>query len=179
MFGICRGKSHLIAVYSTWSALWIAWNTFIVLLYYGVGTLNIDDHKVTLNLGLDKVDNWFSAHPYGCAADLKIEINAADKISEESVTSEPTVNDEWKSCVWHYFYIEIILSSLQIVFAVFGMVLSCLRISQLADEYHKNSLDLEEVNEVKTSGGVNNRNNSTLREPLFSQPQATATVDGL
>lgn len=71
-----------------------------------------------MNLGLDKVDNWFSAHPYGCAADLKIEMNAADKISEESVTSEPTVNDEWKSCVWHYFYIEIILSSLQIVFAV-------------------------------------------------------------
>nr|XP_002132140.1 sodium/potassium-transporting ATPase subunit beta-1-interacting protein 3-like [Ciona intestinalis] len=99
LFGAYRQKRRIIAVYAAWSLIWLGWNLYIILLYFGVGNLSLAEYMVSLNLGLNDNYTWFKTHPVGCAA--------------EAVSKD-------KFCIYRFEYIEILQSGVQLLLAVIG-----------------------------------------------------------
>ncbi|CAK8683478.1 unnamed protein product [Clavelina lepadiformis] len=104
LYASYRDKSRLLAVYSTWTLVWMGWNIFVVFIYLGVGGLKLEDNLMTLNLGLSDSYTWFKKQGFNCMSTTDVAVTS---------TVQP---DEF--CILDYHYIEVFQSSLQLFLAV-------------------------------------------------------------
>ncbi|XP_041101766.1 sodium/potassium-transporting ATPase subunit beta-1-interacting protein 3 isoform X1 [Polyodon spathula] len=124
LFGTIQYRPKYIVVYSVWTALWVAWNVFIICFYLEVGGLSKDTDFMTFNISMHR--SWWREHGPGCVRRevLAPATRSLDDHSYISVTG----------CIVEFQYLEVIHSSFQILLALIGFVYACYVISVFTEE---------------------------------------------
>nr|CAB3264339.1 sodium/potassium-transporting ATPase subunit beta-1-interacting protein 3-like [Phallusia mammillata] len=163
LIGCSRSRHRLIAMYSAWTLIWLGWNLYLIFLYIGIGGLNVNDHVVTLNLGLSDTYTWFREkcmvfidHSEDTATVFDAAVFSSDKFP-------------W-FCAAGFQYIEVGQSAVQLLLAVFGFGMSCYAIGVLREE--EDSFDF-----------IGSRPDSDMRkssnDPNFNTIQSQPLVGGV
>lgn len=183
-FGTYQYRPKFIAVYSTWTLMYLGWNIFMICLYLEVGILNRNEHVNILNIGT-KNKSWWLEHGIGC----KITNTSWQLSPKETEASRPIPpEDVVEGCLLDYYYVEVIHAAVQCLLAVVGFVFSCVNIISygIEDEssYPAND-ELEFVKMHNPSPSRNRRNqqndNLTFDNvnidsfPKFEQPPSYET----
>jgi len=151
-FGAWRLKKPLLAVYSAWTFLWIVWNVFLVCLYLEVGKLRLDQHSWTVNLLSANDDtSWLKQHPFACARDRVnvVVVTAPGDDGGTGVSNEAALEFCWSE----YQYLEVYLSTFQLVLAVFGLSFALCTIKEIIFHQEDSSvLSMEYVNSLDRRG---------------------------
>ncbi|KAK1801500.1 hypothetical protein P4O66_004562 [Electrophorus voltai] len=108
LFGTIQYRPRYIVVYAVWTALWVAWNVFLICFYLEVGGLTKDGDLLTFNISAHH--SWWSEHGPGC---VRREVppsggRTADTHSYVSVAG----------CLLEYQYIEVLHSGIQILLSL-------------------------------------------------------------
>ncbi|XP_061591941.1 sodium/potassium-transporting ATPase subunit beta-1-interacting protein 4 isoform X1 [Cololabis saira] len=125
LFGTIQYRPRYIIVYTVWTALWVAWNVFIICFYLDVGGLSKDGDLLTFNISAHH--SWWSEHGPGC---VRTEIPQAPGVRSTESHSYITV----MGCLMDYQYIEVMHSSTQIFVALLGFVYACYVVSAITEE---------------------------------------------
>lgn len=121
LFGTIQYRPRYIVVYTVWTALWVAWNVFIICFYLEVGGLSKDSDLLTFNISAHH--SWWSEHGPGC---VRREIHA----NEDQTQSYISI----MGCLLDYQYIEVLHSSFQILISLLGFIYACYVISVITEE---------------------------------------------
>ncbi|KTG03488.1 hypothetical protein cypCar_00010930, partial [Cyprinus carpio] len=121
LFGTIQYRPRYIVVYTVWTALWVAWNVFIICFYLEVGGLSkcvyqcfclsvsfADSNLLTFNISAHH--SWWSEHGPGC---VRREIPASGDPSPDAQSYISIMG-----CLLEYQYIEVLHSSFQILISV-------------------------------------------------------------
>ncbi|TRZ01397.1 hypothetical protein DNTS_017049 [Danionella cerebrum] len=106
LFGTIQYRPRYIVVYTVWTALWVAWNVFVICFYLEVRGLSKDSDLLTFNISAHR--SWWSEHGPGC---VRREIPAGVDANAHSYISI-------MGCLLEYQYIEVIHSAFQILISV-------------------------------------------------------------
>lgn len=129
IFGVCQYRPCLIAVYSTWSLIWIGWNVFVICLYLEIGILNRNNELYILNIGT-KNKSWWLEHGIGCHV-----TNDTWEKNYHGETSRPIPPEEFvEGCLIDYYYVEFIHAAVQCLFSFIGFIFSCITIYVYTEE---------------------------------------------
>ncbi|XP_018599835.1 sodium/potassium-transporting ATPase subunit beta-1-interacting protein 3 isoform X3 [Scleropages formosus] len=124
LFGTIQYRSKYIVVYSIWTALWVAWNVFLICFYLEVGGLSKDTDLMTFNISMHR--SWWREHGPGC---VRREVPApASRTLEDHTYISVT------GCMLEFQYVEVMHSALQILLALVGFVYACYVISVFTEE---------------------------------------------
>ncbi|XP_039254844.1 sodium/potassium-transporting ATPase subunit beta-1-interacting protein 3-like [Styela clava] len=124
LYGAYQYKRRIIAVYATWTLIWIGWNIFLICLYLDIGILRLNNHGIAVNLAITDSYSWFKNTSFSC-----------DSLSSTPLWLDPTTPTNMPiDCAIDYRYIEIFQSGLQVAFACFGFIISCYVIGVLEDD---------------------------------------------
>ncbi|CAB1329257.1 unnamed protein product [Coregonus sp. 'balchen'] len=85
--------------YTVWTALWVAWNVFIICFYLDVGGLTKESDLLTFNISAHH--SWWREHGPGCVRREMTGVRTVDSQSYISVMG----------CLMEYQYIEMINKS--------------------------------------------------------------------
>ncbi|XP_031421537.1 sodium/potassium-transporting ATPase subunit beta-1-interacting protein 4 isoform X2 [Clupea harengus] len=121
LFGTIQYRPRYIVVYTIWTAVWVAWNVFIICFYLEVGDLSKDSDLLTFNISAHH--SWWREHGPGC---LRREI-APDAMDSHSYVSVA-------GCLLEFQYIEVLHSSGQILVSLLGFVYACYVVSAITEE---------------------------------------------
>uniref|UniRef100_A0A673JPH6 Sodium/potassium-transporting ATPase subunit beta-1-interacting protein n=1 Tax=Sinocyclocheilus rhinocerous TaxID=307959 RepID=A0A673JPH6_9TELE len=124
LFGTIQYRPRYIVVYTVWTALWVAWNVFIVCFYLEVGGLSKDSDLLTFNISAHH--SWWSEHGPGC---IRREIPASGDRSADAQSYISIMG-----CLLEYQYIEVLHSSFQILISLLGFIYACYVISVITEE---------------------------------------------
>uniref|UniRef100_A0A9J8BE11 Sodium/potassium-transporting ATPase subunit beta-1-interacting protein n=1 Tax=Cyprinus carpio carpio TaxID=630221 RepID=A0A9J8BE11_CYPCA len=130
LFGTIQYRPRYIVVYTVWTALWVAWNVFIICFYLEVGGLSKDSNLLTFNISAHH--SWWSEHGPGC---VRREIPASGDPSPDAQSYISIMG-----CLLEYQYIEVLHSSFQILISLLGFIYACYVISVITEE--EDSCDL-------------------------------------
>uniref|UniRef100_A0A3B3RRF7 Sodium/potassium-transporting ATPase subunit beta-1-interacting protein n=1 Tax=Paramormyrops kingsleyae TaxID=1676925 RepID=A0A3B3RRF7_9TELE len=108
LFGTIQYRPRYIVVYAVWTALWVAWNVFIICFYLDVGGLSKESDLLTFNISAHH--SWWSEHGPGC---VRKEMPAASVRGPDSQAYISVMG-----CLLEYQYIEVLHSAFQILVAV-------------------------------------------------------------
>ncbi|XP_052765012.1 uncharacterized protein LOC128206517 isoform X1 [Mya arenaria] len=129
IFGTCQYRPKFIAVYSTWSLIWLGWNIFVICLYLEVGVLNRNKELYILTMGT-KSKSWWLDHGIGCRVNNE---SWVEEVSAE--TGRPIPPEEFvEGCILAYYYVEVIHAAVQCLLALTGFVFTLLAIYIYAEE---------------------------------------------
>ncbi|XP_028850728.1 sodium/potassium-transporting ATPase subunit beta-1-interacting protein 4 isoform X3 [Denticeps clupeoides] len=120
LFGTIQYRPRYIVVYIIWTALWVAWNVFIICFYLDVGSLNKDSDLLTFNLSAHH--SWWREHGPGCER------------REVSPSADSQAYISVKGCLLEYQYIEVLHSGFQILISLLGFVYACYVVSAITEE---------------------------------------------
>ncbi|OWF47306.1 sodium/potassium-transporting ATPase subunit beta-1-interacting protein 3-like isoform X4 [Mizuhopecten yessoensis] len=157
-FGAYQYRSKFIAVYSTWSLIWLGWNVFVICLYLEVGVLNRKRDLYILSIGT-KNKSWWLENGIGCQI-----TNTSWKLTNTVQDSSRDIppEDVIKGCLLEYYYVEVIHAAVQCLLALIGFVFSCITLYMYGDEEESSSPANDELEFVKMykapsrSSGVDN-----------------------
>uniref|UniRef100_H2Y6M3 Sodium/potassium-transporting ATPase subunit beta-1-interacting protein n=1 Tax=Ciona savignyi TaxID=51511 RepID=H2Y6M3_CIOSA len=155
--GAYRQKRRLIAVYATWSLIWLGWNSYIVFLYLGIGDLKLEEHMISLNLGLNDNYSWFKLHPFGCAANPNL--------------------PSGEFCIYRFQYIEIYQSSVQLLLGVIGFSFACYTVGIMKEDERNFDLQMGyhgSIGSHKVGEDVNDNGRSV--QPLVGSTLHTSST---
>ncbi|KAK1172737.1 sodium/potassium-transporting ATPase subunit beta-1-interacting protein 3 isoform X1 [Huso huso] len=124
LFGTIQYRPKYIVVYSVWTALWVAWNVFIICFYLEVGGLSKDTDFMTFNISMHR--SWWREHGPGCVR-REVPAPATRSLDDHSYISVT-------GCIVEFQYLEVIHSSFQILLALIGFVYACYVISVFTEE---------------------------------------------
>ncbi|XP_029447237.1 sodium/potassium-transporting ATPase subunit beta-1-interacting protein 3 isoform X2 [Rhinatrema bivittatum] len=124
LFGTIQFRPRYIVVYSVWTALWVAWNVFIICFYLEVGGLSQDSDLMTFNISIHR--SWWREHGPGCVRKV-VPAPASRTLDDHSYI---TVT----GCIIHFQYLEVIHSAVQILLSLIGFVYACYVISVFTEE---------------------------------------------
>ncbi|XP_055310352.1 sodium/potassium-transporting ATPase subunit beta-1-interacting protein isoform X3 [Sitodiplosis mosellana] len=111
-FGGYQFSAKYLITYTIWTLLWVGWNIFLICFYLNVGVLNRDSD--ILNLGTGSI-SWFEVNGYGCVPTFPTNITSEDPYR--------LVRPEYvEGCLLEYQTIEVIHSSVQLFFAILGLI---------------------------------------------------------
>ncbi|XP_021359737.1 sodium/potassium-transporting ATPase subunit beta-1-interacting protein 3-like isoform X5 [Mizuhopecten yessoensis] len=129
-FGAYQYRSKFIAVYSTWSLIWLGWNVFVICLYLEVGVLNRKRDLYILSIGT-KNKSWWLENGIGCQI-----TNTSWKLTNTVQDSSRDIppEDVIKGCLLEYYYVEVIHAAVQCLLALIGFVFSCITLYMYGDE---------------------------------------------
>lgn len=116
IFGVVQSDVLYLLSYSAWSVVWCIWNIFVVLYYLELPIFS--NSFDVMSLGADSVSWWESNGP-GCRIFFYPNHTG---IEEDAI--KPVRPDLITGCVVDYQKIETAQASLQILFAVFGILCS-------------------------------------------------------
>uniref|UniRef100_A0A1B0CBW5 Sodium/potassium-transporting ATPase subunit beta-1-interacting protein n=1 Tax=Lutzomyia longipalpis TaxID=7200 RepID=A0A1B0CBW5_LUTLO len=111
-FGAYQFRPKYIVTYSVWNVVWIGWNIFLVCFYMNVGSL--DRESDVLNLGTGSF-SWFLINGYGCKPIYPTNITSEDPF-------RPIRPERVENCLVEFQTVEVIHSSIQIIFAILGII---------------------------------------------------------
>ncbi|XP_041103339.1 sodium/potassium-transporting ATPase subunit beta-1-interacting protein 3 isoform X2 [Polyodon spathula] len=131
LFGTIQYRPKYIVVYSVWTALWVAWNVFIICFYLEVGGLSKDTDFMTFNISMHR--SWWREHGPGCVR-MEVPAPATRSLDDHSYISVT-------GCIVEFQYLEVIHSSYQILLALIGFVYACYVISVFTEEEDSCGLD--------------------------------------
>ncbi|XP_016348461.1 sodium/potassium-transporting ATPase subunit beta-1-interacting protein 3-like isoform X1 [Sinocyclocheilus anshuiensis] len=124
LFGTIQYRPRYIVAYTVWTAVWVAWNVFIVCFYLEVGGLSKDSDLLTFNISAHH--SWWSEHGPGC---IRREIPASGDRSADAQSYISIMG-----CLLEYQYIEVLHSSFQILISLLGFIYACYVISVITEE---------------------------------------------
>ncbi|XP_066576420.1 sodium/potassium-transporting ATPase subunit beta-1-interacting protein 3 isoform X4 [Amia ocellicauda] len=124
LFGTIQYRPKYIVVYSVWTALWVAWNVFVICFYLEVGGLSKDTDFMTFNISMHR--SWWREHGPGCVR-REVQPPASRSLDDHSYISVT-------GCMVEFQYLEVIHSSFQILLALIGFVYACYVISVFTEE---------------------------------------------
>uniref|UniRef100_A0A673IIY6 Sodium/potassium-transporting ATPase subunit beta-1-interacting protein n=1 Tax=Sinocyclocheilus rhinocerous TaxID=307959 RepID=A0A673IIY6_9TELE len=124
LFGTIQYRPRYIVVYTVWTALWVAWNVFIICFYLEVGGLSKDSDLLTFNMSAHH--SWWSEHGPGC---VRREIPASGNRSADTQSYISIMG-----CLLEYQYIEVLHSGFQILISLLGFIYACYVISVITEE---------------------------------------------
>lgn len=124
LYGAYQYKRRIIAVYSTWTLIWIGWNIFLICLYLDIGILHLNEHTIALNLAITDSYSWFKNTTFSCDS-----LAIPHSNEPATATGVPAT-----TCAIDFRYIEVFQSGLQILLACFGFIISCYVIGVLEDD---------------------------------------------
>ncbi|KAL3888158.1 hypothetical protein ACJMK2_000538 [Sinanodonta woodiana] len=130
IFGTCQYRTRFIAVYTTWTLMWLGWNIFVICLYLEVGVLNRNREIYILNIGT-RNKSWWLTHGIGCKVnDTWLRTEASQTISGRQIPPEEYV----EGCILDYYYVEVIHASIQCLLSLIGFVFTCMAIYMFSEE---------------------------------------------
>ncbi|KAL4218050.1 Sodium potassium-transporting ATPase subunit beta-1-interacting protein 1 [Mactra antiquata] len=129
IFGTYQYRPKFIAVYSTWSLIWLGWNIFVICLYLEVGVLNRDREMYILSIGT-KSKSWWLEHGIGCKIVNDSWVETAPSNSGRKIPPEEFV----EGCILAYYYVEVIHAGVQCLLALTGFVFSLMAIYIYSEE---------------------------------------------
>ncbi|XP_062396705.1 sodium/potassium-transporting ATPase subunit beta-1-interacting protein 4 isoform X2 [Sardina pilchardus] len=121
LFGTIQYRPRYIVVYTIWTAVWVAWNVFIICFYLEVGDLSKDSDLLTFNISAHH--SWWREHGPGCT---RREIPSAGMDAQAYVSVA--------GCLLEYQYIEVLHSGCQILVSLLGFVYACYVVSAITEE---------------------------------------------
>ncbi|XP_045180898.2 sodium/potassium-transporting ATPase subunit beta-1-interacting protein 3-like [Mercenaria mercenaria] len=168
IFGTYQYRPKFIAVYSTWSLIWLGWNIFVICLYLEVGVLNRDREMYILSIGT-KSKSWWLEHGIGCKVSNDswvedVSANAGRKIPPEEFV---------EGCILAYYYVEVIHAGVQCLLALTGFVFTLMAIYIYSEEQEPsatNANDELEFVKMHTLTRGQNDNSSTPSHNAASNP---------
>ncbi|XP_055995783.1 sodium/potassium-transporting ATPase subunit beta-1-interacting protein 3-like isoform X2 [Ostrea edulis] len=128
-FGTYQMKAQYVAVYSTWSLMWLGWNIFVICLYLEVGVLNRNRDLFILTIGT-KNKSWWLEHGIGCKITNNTWMNDNPVRTSRLIPPEEVV----EGCLLDYYYVEVIHAGVQCLLALIGFTSSCVNISAFNEE---------------------------------------------
>lgn len=129
IFGTYQYRPKFIAVYSTWSLLWLGWNIFVICLYLEVGVLNRNRDIHILNIGT-KSKSWWLEHGIGCRINNDSWADMVQVDNDRIIPPEEFI----EGCVLAYYYVEVIHAGVQCLLALTGFVCTCMAIYIFTEE---------------------------------------------
>uniref|UniRef100_A0A8C8LQI4 Sodium/potassium-transporting ATPase subunit beta-1-interacting protein n=1 Tax=Oncorhynchus tshawytscha TaxID=74940 RepID=A0A8C8LQI4_ONCTS len=108
-FGTIQYRPRYIVVYTVWTALWVAWNLFIVCFYLDVGGLTKESDLLTFDISAHH--SWWREHGPGCVRREMTQPGVAIVDSQSYISV--------MGCLIEYQYIEVLHSATQILIAVY------------------------------------------------------------
>ncbi|KAJ8310958.1 hypothetical protein KUTeg_011485 [Tegillarca granosa] len=112
-FGTYQYRPKFIAVYSTWTLMYLGWNIFMICLYLEVGILNRNEHLNILNIGT-KNKSWWLEHGIGCKiTNTSWQISPTETEASRPIPPEDVV----EGCLLDYYYVEVIHAAVQCLLA--------------------------------------------------------------
>ncbi|XP_051961955.1 sodium/potassium-transporting ATPase subunit beta-1-interacting protein 3-like isoform X1 [Xyrauchen texanus] len=124
LFGTIQYRPRYIVVYVVWTALWVAWNVFIICFYLEVGGLSKVSDLLTFKISAHH--SWWREHGPGCVRrEIPISVDrGSDAQSYISIMG----------CMLEYQYIEVLHSGFQILISLLGFIYACYVISVITEE---------------------------------------------
>ncbi|XP_060084840.1 sodium/potassium-transporting ATPase subunit beta-1-interacting protein 3-like [Ylistrum balloti] len=144
-FGAYQYRTKFIAVYSTWSLIWLGWNVFVICLYLEVGVLNRKRDLYILSIGT-KNKSWWLENGIGCKI-TNTSWKLPNTVQDSSRDIPP--EDVIKGCLLEYYYVEVIHAGVQCLLALIGFVFSCINLYMYGDEEESSSPANDELEFVK------------------------------
>lgn len=160
IFGTYQYRPKFIAVYSTWTLIWLGWNVFVICLYLEVGVLNRNREIYILNIGT-RNKSWWLEHGIGCKVNNDSWVDTAPGNTARKIPPEEYV----EGCLLEYYYVEVIHAGVQCLLALTGFVFTCMAIYIYGEENETTSPANDELEFVKmhslTPSRSNNNNSSS------------------
>ncbi|KAL7860174.1 hypothetical protein SRHO_G00153210 [Serrasalmus rhombeus] len=101
-------RPRYIVVYAVWTALWVAWNVFLICFYLEVGGLSKESDLLTFNISAHH--SWWSEHGPGC---VRREMPPSGMRNADTHSYVSVMG-----CLLEYQYIEVLHSGFQILLSV-------------------------------------------------------------
>ncbi|XP_077070266.1 sodium/potassium-transporting ATPase subunit beta-1-interacting protein 4 isoform X2 [Siphateles boraxobius] len=124
LFGTIQYRPRYIVVYTVWTAVWVAWNVFIICFYLEVGGLLKDSNLLTFNISAHH--SWWSEHGPGC---VRREIPSSGQRVADTQSYISIMG-----CLLEYQYIEVLHCGFQILTSLLGFIYACYVISVITEE---------------------------------------------
>lgn len=134
IFGTYQYRPKFIAVYSTWSLIWLGWNIFVICLYLEVGVLNRDREMDILSIGT-KSKSWWLEHGIGCKISNDSWVQATSPDRGRKIPPEEFV----EGCILAYYYVEVIHAGIQCLLALTGFVFTLMAIYIYSEEQEQSA----------------------------------------
>ncbi|KAL5008604.1 hypothetical protein ScPMuIL_014185 [Solemya velum] len=143
-FGAYQYRPAFIAMYSTWSLLWLGWNVFVICLYLEVGILKRNREIYILNIGT-KNKSWWLEHGIGCTISNSTWVDYVAVDSGRPIPPEEFVH----GCILDYYYVEVIHAAVQCLLSLVGFIFSCVTIYMYSEEDESSAQVNDELEYVK------------------------------
>ncbi|XP_078541769.1 sodium/potassium-transporting ATPase subunit beta-1-interacting protein 3 isoform X2 [Lissotriton helveticus] len=124
LFGTIQYRPRYIIVYTVWTAIWVAWNVFIICFYLEVGELSKDTDLMTFNISIHR--SWWREHGPGCVRRV-VPPPASQSLDDHSYISV-------SGCLIEFQYLEVIHSAVQVLLSLIGFVYACYVISVFTED---------------------------------------------
>ncbi|XP_036446807.1 sodium/potassium-transporting ATPase subunit beta-1-interacting protein 4 isoform X2 [Colossoma macropomum] len=124
LFGTIQYRPRYIVVYAVWTALWVAWNVFLICFYLEVGGLSKESDLLTFNISAHH--SWWSEHGPGC---VRREMPPSGMRNADTHSYVSVMG-----CLLEYQYIEVLHSGFQILLSLLGFVYACYVVSSITEE---------------------------------------------
>lgn len=124
LFGTIQYRPRYIMVYTVWTAVWVAWNVFIICFYLEVGELSKDTDLMTFNISIHR--SWWREHGPGCVRRV-VPPPASQSLDDHSYISV-------SGCLIEFQYLEVIHSAVQVLLSLIGFVYACYVISVFTED---------------------------------------------
>lgn len=157
IFGTYQYRPKFIAVYSTWSLIWLGWNIFVICLYLEVGVLNRDREMDILSIGT-KSKSWWLEHGIGCKIVNDTWVQTVSSDGGRMIPPEEFV----EGCILAYYYVEVIHAGIQCLLALTGFVFTLMAIYIYSEEQEPSAtnandeLEFVKMNTLTRSQGESN-----------------------
>ncbi|XP_069076347.1 sodium/potassium-transporting ATPase subunit beta-1-interacting protein 3 isoform X2 [Pleurodeles waltl] len=124
LFGTIQYRPRYITVYTVWTAIWVAWNVFIICFYLEVGGLSKDTDLMTFNISIHR--SWWREHGPGCVRRV-VPAPPSQSLDDHSYISV-------SGCLMEFQYLEVIHSAVQVLLSLIGFVYACYVISVFTED---------------------------------------------
>ncbi|XP_052235744.1 uncharacterized protein LOC127847705 [Dreissena polymorpha] len=173
IFGTYQFRPVFIAIYSTWSLIWLGWNIFVICLYLEVGVLNRNKELYILTMGT-KSKSWWLDHGIGCRVNNESWVEGTAEEQGRLIPPEEYV----EGCILEYYYVEVIHAAIQCLLALTGFVFTLMAIYIYSEEQESTPAPInDELEYVKmntlTPNGSTTTTTTTRNEP--SSPTRAGT----
>ncbi|KAK3607049.1 hypothetical protein CHS0354_015360 [Potamilus streckersoni] len=173
IFGTCQYRTRFIAVYTTWTLMWLGWNIFVICLYLEVGVLNRNREIYILNIGT-RNKSWWLTHGIGCKVnDTWLRSEASQTITGRQIPPEEYV----EGCILDYYYVEVIHASIQCLLSLIGFVFTCMAIYMFSEEDESSYPANDELEFVKMQNTQSSPRPARLDTSLHNDQENPAFDD--
>lgn len=153
LFGTIQYRPRYIIVYTIWTAVWVAWNVFLICFYLEVGDLSKESDLLTFNISAHR--SWWREHGPGCT---RLELPQLENDHHAYVSVG--------NCLMDYQYIEVLHCGWQILTSLLGFVYACYVVSAITEE--EDSFDFIGGFDPFPLYHVNEKPSHLLLKPMYS-----------